>query len=824
MKKLSFYLIIIFLVASCNSTKQVTEGKQLLTKNTVFVDNKKNPDPAIKDYIIQRPNSKSLGLPLSLYFYNLGNPKGSKDTKEWAKKNHKTYTFFKNIFSEKQSIGVAKSFIGINNWFLSSGEAPVIINDTKTKRTIENLKIYFQNEGYFKAKISAKKDTIGKKKGAISYFITRGNALFLDKISKNIRSAVLDSIYIANKKYTYLKSGDQYKDLNFEKEANRLNKLYRNNGIYHFDINSIDFEVDTLQNSLNGNVALTIKNRTIGEDGNYNAKPYEIQKIKNINVFTDYNYNLKDKQIKDSVSFEGINYIAYKKLKYNPKYLSQSLFLHPNDIYSDSLRSLTRLHLRGLKNFKSTSIKYRELSDNDLEANIYLTPIEKYTLGFETELSRSNIRNFDISGKFSILNRNTFRGAEIFKLSFSGSYFNSNNGPGWEIGSDLSLEVPRFMAPFGLNKLVPKQMFPRTKFSTGIAIQKNIGLDKQNINIGVNYKWQYNKRKSIQLELVNAQYIRNLNVDNYFNIYRSEYRKLEDVAIAYGTTLPENSPNNNSQIVSFIKQVNTDNGFQNTNPTEYQSNANILNRYQIISSDFLIPVIAYTFTYKNQSNFKDQDFSFFRIRVANSGNIMGVLSNQTNSDNKKTVLKIPVAQYFKTDIEYKKFWKTNESSVLGFRAFTGAIFSYGDSNIPFSKSYFAGGSNDIRAWRTYDLGPGTTQQGLEYNIGSLKFLTTLEYRFDLIGNFKSALFIDAGNIWDISNNSIEDSSSKFNGFSSLKDLAVGTGFGLRYDFKFLVARLDLGFKAHEPYLNGNKWFQNFGFGSAVYNIGINYPF
>ena len=203
---------------------------------------------------------------------------------------------------------------------------------------------------------------------------------------------------------------------------------------------------------------------------------------------------------------------------------------------------------------------------------------------------------------------------------------------------------------------------------------------------------------------------------------------------------------------------------------------------------------------------------------------MGLLSNQVNNRNQKTVFKIPVAQYFKTDIEYKKFWQIGETSVLGLRAFTGVIIPYGDSDIPFSKSYFAGGSNDIRAWRTYDLGPGTRQRGLEYNIGSFKFLSTLEYRFDLVGSLKSALFIDAGNIWDITNQSFVDDESKLNGFSSIKDLAVGAGFGLRYDLKFLVARLDLGFKAHEPYLSGNRWFTNFNFGNAVYNIGINYPF
>ncbi|MFT4577164.1 MAG: outer membrane protein assembly factor BamA, partial [Polaribacter sp.] len=190
----------------------------------------------------------------------------------------------------------------------------------------------------------------------------------------------------------------------------------------------------------------------------------------------------------------------------------------------------------------------------------------------------------------------------------------------------------------------------------------------------------------------------------------------------------------------------------------------------------------------------------------------------------KTIADTPVAQYFKTDIEYKKFWNVSRSSVLGFRSFLGVILAYGKSEIPFTKSYFAGGSNDIRAWKTYELGLGSSPPGLEYNVGNFKFLTSLEYRFDLISSLKGALFIDAGNIWDISNSSFVDEKAKFNSFSSLKQIAIGSGFGARYDFNFLIVRLDIGFKTHEPYLSGSKWFKNFNFNNAVYNIGINYPF
>jgi outer membrane protein assembly factor BamA len=158
------------------------------------------------------------------------------------------------------------------------------------------------------------------------------------------------------------------------------------------------------------------------------------------------------------------------------------------------------------------------------------------------------------------------------------------------------------------------------------------------------------------------------------------------------------------------------------------------------------------------------------------------------------------------------------------RTFLGAIIPYDNSDIPFTKSYFAGGSNDIRAWQTYELGPGSRNTGLEFNVGSLKFLTSAEYRFDLVGKLKGALFIDAGNIWDITNSSFVDGAAKFSGLESLEDIAIGSGFGLRVDLSFLIIRLDVGFKTYEPYLKGNKWFKNYNFSSAVFNIGINYPF
>jgi outer membrane translocation and assembly module TamA len=824
MKKLSFYFLFIVFLVACNSTKHVTDGEHLLIKNYILIDSTKTKGTELQKYILQKPNPRFIGMPLGLYFHNIGNHNKPETPIKWAEKNPRSYNFVKKIFSEKQSIAYANSFIKLNKWFLDF-QTPETVNSLKVKRTADNLWAFYKTQGFFKSTVTSKisRDSI-KKKATATYYINKGEPTILDTIAIKIESKVLDSIYKNSNVETLLKTGNQYKDQTFRNEAKKVVKLFRNNGIYHFTESALGFYVDSTRTDYKTNVDFIMSaNRLIEENGQYKEKPYKIHTIEEINVYTDYSFTKKGVPIKDTLSYKGINFLAHDKVKYNTKFLSQSIFFKPGEIYKDTLRNLTRTHLKSLQNFKSTNINFSLLdgSDDKLKMDILLSPLEKYTLGFETELTHSNIRNIGTSAKFSLTNRNTFKGTELLKLSLLGSWFNSNTGPGWEIGADASVEIPRFVAPFGLSKLVPKEMSPRTYFSLGSSFQKNIGLDRQTFTILTDYKWQFNARKKIQLEIFNTQYIQNLNVGSYFTIYNSEFQNLQTIS-RLDTNL-NNDVNNNASAISFMNSLNNNTELKNFFPEDYNTALNILDRYNIITSDFLIPTIAYTYTYNGQSDFKDNDFSFFRLRLANSGNILGLLSK--NTDNKKTFLNIPLAQYFKTDIEYKKFWSLGSgNSVFALRSSLGAIITYDNSEIPFTKSYFAGGSNDIRAWQTYELGPGSRNTGLEFNIGSFKFLTSAEYRFDIVSMLKGALFVDAGNIWDISGSSFVEEEAKFTGFSSLKNIAVGSGFGARLDFSFLIIRFDVGFKTYEPYLNNNKWFKNYNFNSAVYNIGINYPF
>jgi len=828
MKKLAFYFLLTVFFASCDATKRVAEGKHLLRENILFIDSIKSKSGDLEKYILQKPNNRLLGLPFGLYFYNLGNPDKPKIPKEWAVKNPKSYQFIKNIFSEKQSIAYANSFINLNNWYLKN-DAPVIVNENKIKKTADNLWAFYKTQGYFKSSVDTVIKRNNDKKALVEYHITKGKPTLLDSIIIKIPSTELDSIFRNAKRESYLKSGNQYKDQDFRNEASSVVKLFRNSGVFHFTEAALGFYVDSTRADYKTNVEFLISSsRLTEEDGNYIEKPYKIHKVKEVSVHTDYSFAKKDSILRDTISYNGISFLTNDKIKFNPKYLSQSIFLKPGEIYKDTLRNLTRNHLKSLQNFKSTTLKFTPLSEDsgDLRMDVFLTPMEKYNLGLETEITHSNIRNIGTSAKFSITNRNAFRGAELLKMSVLGSWFNSNNGPGWELGADISVEVPRFLAPFRLSRFVPKEMSPRTYISLGTSFQKNIGLDRQTFTFMTDFKWQFNTKKSIQLEILNTQYVKNLNVTSFFDIYSSEFTRLNQIAQIFpgvGGNLPTDATKYD-ETVKFMADVAADAGFQATNPIEYNSVLNIRNRFNIVTSDFLIPLIGYSFTYNNQSDINDNNFSFLKIRVANSGNILGLLSKDRNSNNKKTFLNIPLAQYFKADIEYKKFWDTGNNSVFAFRTLIGAIITYDNSDIPFIKSYFAGGSNDIRAWQTYELGPGSRRAGLEFNTGSFKFLTSAEYRFDLFSKLKGAFFMDAGNIWDITGSEFVDDDARFKNLSSLKNIAVGSGFGTRLDFNFLILRFDIGFKTYEPYLEGNKWFRNYNFSNAVYNIGINYPF
>jgi outer membrane protein assembly factor BamA len=204
--------------------------------------------------------------------------------------------------------------------------------------------------------------------------------------------------------------------------------------------------------------------------------------------------------------------------------------------------------------------------------------------------------------------------------------------------------------------------------------------------------------------------------------------------------------------------------------------------------------------------------------------LTGINAKQ-NEEGQNILGGVSPSQYLKTEIDFIKHWPFGRERVLAFHAFTGIAIPYGNSsNIPFSRSYFSGGANDNRAWKAYKLGPGSSSNINEFNEANFKLAFNLEYRFPIAGPLKGGLFIDLGNVWNIWDD-IEDPSMRFNGLEDLSEIAIGSGFGLRYDFDFFVFRFDTGFKTYNPALPmEQRWWTEYNLKNAVFNIGINYPF
>ncbi len=380
-------------------------------------------------------------------------------------------------------------------------------------------------------------------------------------------------------------------------------------------------------------------------------------------------------------------------------------------------------------------------------------------------------------------------------------------------------------------------MLPTTQFGVGFTGQKNIGLDKQTFNGRLRYNWFPKKNTTNTFDLLNLQYVRNLNPGNYFNVYQNSFNRLGTIAItSYPTPdeyLIQNSDGTNQLNINraddFMTLVNADANFQSSNSDDYRTVRNIRERKNRLIQDNLILASNFNLIKDKRENAFDTDFSIFRLRLELAGNLLNVASDliglDKNENGEFEINNVAFSQYVKTELDYIKLWDLGRDNVLALRTFAGVALPLGNAaTIPFSKSFFAGGSNDNRAWTAYNLGPGRSDNNNEFNEANLKIAFSLEHRYKLFGKLNGAFFIDAGNIWNVLDD-IKDPKAIFTGFKSLEDIAVGAGIGLRYDFDFFILRFDTGFKAYNPtYSMSNRWFRDFNFSNAVYNIGLNYPF
>ncbi|MGB3590924.1 MAG: BamA/TamA family outer membrane protein [Nonlabens sp.] len=845
--KVGVFVFLVALLVSCDAIKRVPDGERLLVKNKIFVDSLKPSNPAVYNLAVQKPNQRLplLNTPLRLHIYNQARPNRDSIFLNWIKEKPKSYQFWKSILSEKQLLRYGRNAVSFNNWIKRTGEAPTLIDEQLVEKSKERLSAWYWNRGYFNNQVTHKiKDTDREKRVEAHYYVDLGKPYIIDSLKKEIESPALDSLYELTRPASLVKKGQQYLSPLFTRERDRLFNYFKNHGAYHLKKENVRFEGDSVQTGYKVNATLLIGQREIKSFDTTLYEPFKVHKISKINIYPDRPPQGVDSIIPDTVSVDGYNIIRYNQKKYRESVFTNAVLFNPGKIYRDIDRNRTYKRFTELRSFLAPNITYRQdpadSTGVDLISDIFLISRQKFEFNFTPEATHSNIQAFGLGLNTSLLTRNVFGGSELLDISFRGNIgasSNSANGDSrffdlQELGADAKLIFPRIFVPFKTDSLIPKYMSPSSELSLGFFSQTNIGLDKQSVNAGLSYNWKQSLTKSTRLDLINMQYVRNLDPDNFFSVYQSSYGSLNDIARSINTTDPQYVNNDLNLTIpdgttAFIRDVTS--GSLTADPLLQQQVRNIEERRNRLSQDNLIISSSYNWVRNNREGIYDEDFSRISIRIEVAGNVINGLANlagvDKNSDGRREVFGVEFSQYVKPEVDYIKHWQYANSHVLAIRAYGGVAIPYGNSdNIPFIRSFFAGGPNDNRAWQAYELGPGATGGVNDFNEANMKLAFNAEYRFPLAGAFKGAVFADAGNIWNVLD-SEEDPAAIFNSADDLEEIALGTGFGIRYDFGFFVLRFDAGFKTYNPArAEGRRWFTQYNFSQAVLNVGINYPF
>ena len=788
--KIKLIFVLSLFTVSCSLQKSLLDEDLILEKTNIKINGNLIKKDSLSDLITFKENSKLLGIPFNAMISSAAKKNPDSIFDEWVNEEKKQKKL-NNIFSPKQVLQLKKYFKNFNDWKINNGEKISLIDSSEINRSLDNLNLYFQNIGYLDNSTSFKVTKKPTKKAFVDFNIETGSRYYIGEINSKIESKIIDSIYKANKSKSFIKENDFFETKNFDLERNRLYTLFRNNGVYGFQINSISFsvKVDPAGNNYSLPVEIII-------DGN-NHEIFKVNDIILKQVDNEVNFRFKDDFILSKIKFEE------------------------GSIFNDSLRKATLKELNSLDLFTFPSVQYDEINGNKLNANIILNNKKRFALGFGFDIKQSDIEDIGIAFENRFKSRNFFKNGENFNLSASGSVGKSGDKTISQVNYDLTIDFPRFLIFENSSKSLENK---RSFLSLRSSNQNNIGLDRNSFKFNYNYAWSNSKNyynfSPIEIELIN-----NKNIENYFNIYSNSYEELNLISKKY-TSDPKYFINNELSIPNginlFINDILNENLVVANN--DYSLVSYIEGRRKRLIANNLIIGSSFQISNNYDNRYDKRNFKQWKLKLKSSGNLASLVSKK-NNQGKKLISDLEFSQFIKMEYSFIRHWDISDNSIFALRYFGGIAVPFGNSdNIPFSESFFGGGSNDNRAWEVYKLGPGSSGAKNEFNEANFKLALNLEYRFKMFGNFNGALFSDIGNIWNIFDDTNESSRS-FDGFKDLDELAIGSGFGLRYDSGLFIFRLDMGLKTYNPYLAKNRrWFKDFSLNKAVFNIGLNYPF
>lgn len=735
---------------SCNPTKYVPEGETLLDENHIIINKENVKKSDIAPYIKQKPNKRIFGVRFHLGLYNLSNLEKEK----WP------HTWLRNI-----------------------GEPPEKFDQYSTTKSKNQIKSYLSGKGYFDGQVMETIET-AKRKTKVYYNIDLNTPYTVRNIRYDIADTALAKFVWFDTTDCMIVRGKPYDEDIFQAERTRLERSIRDLGFYNFSADDIYFNIDSTAGNRQVNITYGIeKYQKIGRNNVPVFVPHSLYQVRNIYIYQDY----FPKEVLAGGeeylnSLDTINYKGYYFITNLPKatikydVIIQCLYLRPGVPFNVSNSERSQSHLMSLKTIRLVNVSFREAEDNsdqtqeikNLDCIIQLTQNSRQSFSVELEGTNSG-GNLGGALNFVYQNKNLLRGAEQFNLKLKGAYETfSQSTTGIkstkEFGVETSLKLPSFLVPFIEREKFIKKYNPTTTIQAAYNYQNLPVYTRTVANASFGYLWNAGNFKThmispFQMNLVKIPFI------------DPDYLKIIEQS-------------------SYLR-----------------------NSYK----DVMILGGSYSFIFNNQKIKKARNYWFVRFNAESAGNlmraIMGLTGVKMTTDSvfsHYNILGQPYAQFVRSDIDVRFTRVINDVSSIVYRGFAGFGLPYKNSlAMPFEKQYFEGGANGIRGWQVRSLGPGSYSSPdtatFINQTGDIKIEANIEYRFKLFWILEGAVFIDAGNIWAIKNDP-DRPGAQFKVNKFLDDFAVGAGFGMRFDLKFVVLRTDLGIKLRDPRYTGNsRW-------------------
>ena len=664
---------------------------------------------------------------------------------------------------------------GLSYWLKNKvGEPPVIGSLGAFEKNRLILQNRMENIGYFKD--SVKLDTaVSKLKIQDIYTVTTGYQYTIRHVIFPEDSSTISNEIQKIKKETLLKTGTAY-DLDLIKnERVRIDSRLKENGFYNFSPDYLLVIVDSTVGKHQVDMRVVVIRSTPES-----AKA--IYTIQDVVIYANFSINSDTVMPAKPVMWKGYTIIDPGQL-YKPSLFSNTLTYKSGSTYNikDQNLSLSRLINLGVFKFVKLNFKETDSVQHKLNTYYYLTRAQKRSLVFQVSGLTESDNSYGGALTISARNKNVFRGAELFVASIYGGLETQNLGGGqytniFKLGADLNLYIPRIISPITIHS--NRDYMPKTRINLGYQFYNSTNQYTLNsFKTSYGYVWKKSEQNENQFNLITITYVNPTNITPQF-------------------------------------QAQLD-----TNLTLARS----------IERQFIIgPNFNYNYNTQLSPVKRNQNF-YFNANVDLSANAIGWITGANyNTGNVKKIFNTPFSQYIRGDLDFRYYLNLSPTTVLASRITGGMGYAYGNSStMPFIKEFFAGGPNDIRAFQSSTLGPGTYYAGnrdtayLPNQPGDIKMEINAELRFKVVSVVRWAFFADAGNIWT----RLADTSRPGSQFTPdfYQQIAVGIGTGLRIDFGILVIRFDLAVPVCEPYRPaGSKWY--FDGRNRILNFAIGYPF